>query len=467
MYIMSFLIPIYMYKIYRQNRLNIIRLSGFQKPKTKILQEKIMPADVIVGAQWGDEGKGKIIDVLAEGYDIICRYQGGANAGHTVVVNGEKYVLHLLPSGILHKGKLNIIGNGVVIELEELVKEIDSLRKRGVKITPKNLMISENAHIVMPYHKILDSAKEIKSGDKKIGTTSRGIGPAYVDKYSRTGVRIMDIFDDEKLLNKIETNLDEKNFILQNYYGKEKLSVKEIYENIKNLRGYIKIFIDDTIWTLNSALKKNKKVLFEGAQGALLDIEFGTYPYVTSSNPTIGGVMTGAGISYKYINKVMGVVKAYQTRVGAGPFPTKMDEDTEKKTREKGGEYGATTGRPRSCGWIDLVALKYAVDLNGLTEIILTKIDVLSLFDTIKLCVKYEYNGKKIDRFIPDGDELYKCKPVYIELDGWKQDLANIRNYKKLPEQAKKYIKFIEDFINVKISKVSVGPSREQILNKK
>ncbi len=426
-----------------------------------------MPADVIIGAQWGDEGKGKIIDVLADKYDIICRYQGGANAGHTVVVDNHKYVLHLLPSGVLHKGKLNIIGNGVVIEIEELIKEIESLKQRGIKITSKNLMISENAHIVLPYHKILDSAKETKSGAKKIGTTARGIGPAYTDKYSRNGIRIRDIFDNEKLLNKIETNLEEKNFIIKNYYGLNELSAKEIYENLLKQREYIKPFVGDVVWTLNSALKKNKKVLFEGAQGSLLDIEFGTYPYVTSSNPTIGGVMTGAGISYKYINKVIGVAKAYQTRVGAGPFPTEMEDEIQKKTRDKGGEYGATTGRPRSCGWLDLVALKYTVNISGLTEIILTKIDVLSIFDKIKVCVKYEYNGKKTERFISDGNELFKCKPVYIEMEGWKKDLSEIKTYKKLPIQVKKYIRFIEDFTGIKVTKVSVGPEREQILNKK
>jgi len=328
-------------------------------------------------------------------------------------------------------------------------------------------MISENAHIVLPYHKILDAARETKSGSKKLGTTSRGIGPAYTGKYSRIGIRIRDIFNDEKLMGKIETNLDEKNFILKNYYGMAELSAKEIYGNIRNLREYIRPYAGDTVYTINSALKKDKKVLFEGAQGSLLDIEFGTYPYVTSSNPTIGGVMTGAGISYKYIDKVIGVVKAYQTRVGSGPFPTQMEAEIEKKAREKGAEYGATTGRPRSCGWIDLVALKYAVDISGLTEIILTKIDVLSIFDNIKLCLKYEYKGKKTDRFISDGNELFKCKPVYIDMEGWKQDLSGIKNYKKLPGQTKKYIKFIENYVGVKVSKVSVGPQRDQILNKK
>jgi len=426
-----------------------------------------MPADIIVGAQWGDEGKGKIIDVLTGSYDVVVRYQGGANAGHTVIVDNQKYVLHLLPSGILHKGKLNIIGNGVVIELEELIKEIQTLINRGIKITSKNLMISENAHIVLPYHKILDSARETKSGAKKIGTTARGIGPSYTDKYSRTGIRIRDIFDDEKLLNKIEMNLNEKNYILKNYYGLEELSEKEIYQNILKQREYIRPFVGDTIYFLNELLKKNKKILFEGAQGSLLDVDFGTYPYVTSSNPTIGGVMTGSGISYKYINKVIGIAKAYQTRVGSGPFPTEMEKDIQQKIRDIGAEYGATTGRPRSCGWLDLVALKYVVDISGLTEIILTKIDVLSTLKKIKVCIKYEYNGKKTDRFIPDGMELYNVRPVYIELDGWMQDLSKIRTYKKLPVAVKKYVKFIEEYTGIKISKISVGPDRKQIFNKK
>lgn len=426
-----------------------------------------MPVDVILGAQWGDEGKGKIIDVLAENYDVVVRYQGGANAGHTVVVENQKYVLHLLPSGILHKGKINIIGNGVVIEMEELIKEIESIKQRGIKLLPKNLMISENAHIVLPYHKILDSSREAKSGSKKIGTTSRGIGPAYMDKYARIGIRIRDIFNNDKLLNKIEMNLNEKNFILKNYYGLNEFSVKEIYETILRQRKYIKPFVGDVVYTLNDLLKKNKKVLFEGAQGALLDIDFGTYPYVTSSNPTIGGVFTGSGISYKHINKVIGVVKAYQTRVGSGPFPTEMEEVVQKKTRDKGAEFGATTGRPRSCGWLDLVALKYTVNISGVTEIIITKLDVLSIFDKIKVCVKYRYNGKITDKFIPDGDELYKCKPIYVELGGWKSDLSHIKNYNNLPTRAKNYINFIEKFIGTKISKVSVGPERKQILNKK
>jgi len=426
-----------------------------------------MPADVIIGAQWGDEGKGKIIDVLSENYDVIVRYQGGANAGHTVVVNGQKYVLHLLPSGILHKGKLNVIGNGVVIELEELIKEIEAMRQRGIRVTSKNLMISENAHVVMPYHKILDSARESRSGSNKIGTISRGIGPAYTDKYSRTGIRIRDIFDDKKLSDKIKNNLNEKNFVIKNYYNLDELSEKAIYETIIKQRDYIKPFVGNTVYALNDILNKNKKILFEGAQGSLLDVEFGTYPYVTSSNPTIGGVMTGTGISHKYINKVIGVAKAYQTRVGGGPFPTEMEEGIQKKTREKGDEFGATTGRPRSCGWLDLVALKYAVDVSGVTEIILTKIDVLSLFEKIKVCVKYDYKGRKTGRFISDGMELYKCRPVYVEMDGWKQDLSRVRSYKKLPVRAKKYIEFIEDFVETKISKISVGPDRKQILNKK
>ena len=424
-----------------------------------------MSADVILGAQWGDEGKGKIVDLFSEQYDVIVRYQGGANAGHTVIVGKDKYVMHLLPSGVLHKNKMNIIGHGVVLDMESLVGEIEGLQKRGISISPKNLLISENASIVLPYHKLIDKAKEEKKkGGKKIGTTGRGIGPAYTDKYVRIGVRLRDMFNPEILLAKIEENLEEKNFLLKNFYGQKGLVASAVAKEAKKYADKLKPYMANTVSVLNGLLKKGKKVIFEGAQGALLDIDFGTYPYVTSSNPTIGGVMTGAGVSHRHIKKVWGITKAYQTRVGNGPFPTELDEELGSDIREAGGEYGATTGRARRCGWLDLVALKYVCELNGLSDILLTKIDVLSILKEIKVCTHYIYKGKKTQDFVSDGEELYTVKPVYKTLKGWESDLTQARKYSDLPKAAKAYIKFIEDYTGVKVSMVSVGPERDQIL---
>ena len=426
-----------------------------------------MSADVILGAQWGDEGKGKIVDLFSEKYDVIVRYQGGANAGHTVIVGSQKYVMHLLPSGILHRNKINIIGHGVVIDMEALAGEINGLKERGINISPKNLKISENASIVMPYHKMLDRAKEAaKKGDKKIGTTGRGIGPAYTDKYVRIGIRLRDMFNPAILKAKIEENLSEKNFLLKKFYGVETMSAAEVLAEARKYSKALKPYMADTTGLIGDLAAAGKKILFEGAQGALLDIDYGTYPFVTSSNPTVGGVLTGAGVSHRIIDRVWGITKAYQTRVGNGPFPTEMDEATGSKSREAGGEYGATTGRPRRCGWLDLVALKYVCGLNGLTDILLTKIDVLSIFDSIKVCTHYIYKGKKTDRFVSDGEELYKCSPVYKTLKGWGSDLTAIRNFKSLPAEAKAYIKFIEKYTGVRVSIVSVGPERDQILKR-
>jgi adenylosuccinate synthase len=426
-----------------------------------------MSADVILGAQWGDEGKGKIVDLFSEKYDVIVRYQGGANAGHTVIVGSQKYVMHLLPSGILHRNKINIIGHGVVIDMEALAGEINGLKERGINISPKNLKISENASIVMPYHKMLDKAKEAaKKGGKKIGTTGRGIGPAYTDKYVRIGIRLRDMFNPGILKAKIEENLSEKNFLLKKFYGVDTMSAAEVLAEAKKYSKALKPYMADTTGLIHDLAAAGKKILFEGAQGALLDIDYGTYPFVTSSNPTVGGVLTGAGVSHRIIDRVWGITKAYQTRVGNGPFPTEMDETTGAKAREAGGEYGATTGRPRRCGWLDLVALKYVCGLNGLTDILLTKIDVLSIFDSIKVCTHYIYKGKKTNRFVSDGEELYKCRPVYKILKGWGSDLTAIRNFKSLPAQAKSYIKFIEKYTGVRVSIVSVGPERDQILNR-
>ncbi len=420
-----------------------------------------MAADVIIGAQWGDEGKGKIVDALSEKYDVIVRYQGGNNAGHTVIIGKEKFILHLLPSGIFHKNKINIIGNGVVIDVNGLVTEINELKSKGIKISPKNLIISENANIVLSCHKQIDIARE---GKKKIGTTGRGIGPAYIDKYARIGIRMRDIFDDDILKEKIKETLFEKNFILKNLYNYSEITEEEIYNEIVNHRKFLKPFITDVVYEINNLFKKGKKILFEGAQGVLLDVDFGTYPYVTSSNPSVGGVLTGSGIDYKALKRVFGVSKAYQTRVGNGPFPSEMDEQTAEKTRQRGGEFGATTGRPRRCGWLDLVALKYACILNGITDLIITKLDVLSIFNEVKAVTHYIYKGKKTDKFISDSYELSKCIPVFKTFKGWKTDLSNIKKYKDLPLNVKKYLEFIKKFIGVKISFVSTGPERNQIL---
>ncbi|HDQ25670.1 MAG TPA: adenylosuccinate synthase [bacterium] len=425
-----------------------------------------MPADVILGAQWGDEGKGKIVDVLAEKYDVIIRYQGGSNAGHTVIDGDKKYILHLLPSGIINSGKMNIISHGVVIDLNALAAEIKELKSKGVKVTPQNLMISSNAAVVLPYHKAIDAARESGNAPNKIGTTGRGIGPAYMDKYSRGGVRIRDLFNAEVLRKKITDNLAEKNFLLEKFYGKEKLRRGAILKELQKHARFIKPFVKDTVDEINKYVKNGKKILFEGAQGALLDIDFGTFPFVTSSNPTIGGVMTGSGISHSRIKGVWGITKAYQTRVGNGPMPTEMKEPEHSRTREAGGEYGATTGRPRRCGWLDLVALKYVCELNGITNIILTKIDVLSIFGRIKAATHYIYKGKKISTFVADGNELLKCRPVYKVLKGWGSDVSSARTYTALPKEARDYIRFIEKYTGVKVSVVSVGPDREQILKK-
>jgi len=424
-----------------------------------------MAADIIIGTQWGDEGKGKIVDVFSEQYGVIVRYQGGANAGHTVIAGQKKYVLHLLPSGILNPKKLNMIGNGVVLDLGEVIKEMEGLKAQGIAISPSNLIISDSAHLVLPYHKSIDAGRENKKGDKKIGTTGRGIGPAYTDKYQRSGIRVRDLFDEKLLETKIRQNLDEKNYMLKNYYNMPEIKAEEVLAELLKQKETVAPYIADTSGRVNSELDAGKNVLFEGAQGALLDIDFGTYPFVTSSNPTVGGALTGIGISHKRIGRVIGITKAYQTRVGNGPFPTLMEAGIEEETRKVGGEFGATTGRPRSCGWLDLVALKYVARLNGLTDIILTKIDVLSIFDTIKAAVKYEINGKETE-FVADGEALYMAKPVYREFKGWKKDLTGMRKYGQMPKEAKDYIKFIEDFIKVKVSYVSVGPDREQILKK-
>ena len=418
-----------------------------------------MSTYVIVGTQWGDEGKGKIIDVLSPKADYIVRYQGGNNAGHTVVVNDDKFILHLLPSGIINsKGKC-VIGAGVVVDIDVLLEEIAVLEKRGMKLD--NLFIDERAHIIMPYHIEIDKAKEEAMGENKIGTTQRGIGTCYIDKIARNGIRIGDLLEPERFSDKLTWNVLEKNDMLVRY-GKPTFDLEELYNKFMELADKIKFRIIDGVVEINEAIEEKKLVLFEGAQALMLDIDYGTYPYVTSSSPTAGGVTTGVGVSPRKIERILGVMKAYVTRVGEGPFPTEQDNEIGEKLRAVGHEYGATTGRPRRCGWLDLVIGRYAVLINGLTDIVLTKIDVLTGFEKIKVAVGYEIDGK-VHTSYPGN--LRKSKPlkiVYEELDGWMEDITQIKNYEELPENCKKYIEYIENKLNCNVSMVSVGPERSQ-----
>ena len=414
---------------------------------------------VVVGTQWGDEGKGKIIDVLAPKADYIVRFQGGNNAGHTVVVNDEKFILQLLPSGIINsKGKC-IIGPGVVVDIEVLLKEINELEKRGKNLD--NLFIDERAHLIMPYHIEIDKAREEARGENKIGTTQRGIGPCYIDKIARNGIRTGDLLEMDRFKDKLEWNIKDKNDMLQRY-GKETFELETLYEKYLDLAQKIKHRIIDAVSEVNEAVDDNKTVLFEGAQALMLDIDYGTYPYVTSSSPTAGGAAVGAGVSPRKIERVLGVMKAYTTRVGEGPFPTEEDNETGEILRKTGGEYGSNTGRPRRCGWLDLVIGKYGVMINGLTDIVLTKLDVLDGFDKLKIAVAYEIDGKRYVNYPPNLRKSKEIKVIYEEFDGWKEDISKIKNYDELPENCKKYIKFIEEFLSCPVSMVSVGPERTQ-----
>ena len=414
---------------------------------------------VVVGTQWGDEGKGKIIDVLAPKADYIVRFQGGNNAGHTVVVNDEKFILQLLPSGIINsKGKC-IIGPGVVVDIEVLLKEINELEKRGKNLD--NLFIDERAHLIMPYHIEIDKAREEARGENKIGTTQRGIGPCYIDKIARNGIRTGDLLEMDRFKDKLEWNIKDKNDMLQRY-GKETFELEALYEKYVDLAQKIKHRIIDAVSEVNEAVDNNKTVHFEGAQALMLDIDYGTYPYVTSSSPTAGGAAVGAGVSPRKIERVLGVMKAYTTRVGEGPFPTEEDNETGEILRKTGGEYGSNTGRPRRCGWLDLVIGKYGVMINGLTDIVLTKLDVLDGFDKVKIAVAYEIDGKRYVNYPPNLRKSKEIKVIYEEFDGWKEDISKIKNYDELPENCKKYIKFIEEFLGCPVSMVSVGPERTQ-----
>ncbi len=420
---------------------------------------------VVVGSQWGDEGKGKITDLLSEEADIIVRYQGGCNAGHTVVIGDKQFIFHLIPSGILHKGKKCLIGNGVVVDPESLLQEMENLKKEGVEIDGK-LFIDPKTHIVLPYHKTLDELKERKRGKDKLGTTKRGIGPAYIDKIARTGIRMVDLIDEKSLSKKLEINWKEKNEIFNKLYGL-KMSNQEKINLIKKYQEYgqlLKKYLMDVSLYLNQAIKEDKKILFEGAQGTLLDVDHGTFPYVTSSHPIAGGACVGTGVGPTKIDKVIGITKAYTTRVGRGPLPTEMQGEMEEYIRQKGREFGATTGRPRRCGWFDAVVVNYAVRINGMDSVALTKIDVLSDLDKIKICTSYKYDGKLIKEFPASLETLQKCIPVYEEMKGWKKDISQVTNYEDLPEQLKAYIHRIEELIKTKMVILSVGPQRRQTI---
>jgi len=415
---------------------------------------------VIIGTQWGDEGKGKITNFLSSKADYIVRYQGGDNAGHTVYIDNEKYVLHLLPSGIIEKEKKCIIGNGVVINPEALINEIENLEKRGIQ-TKNRIFISYNAHIILPYHKYIDEFKE--SEKVKIGTTKKGIGPAYADKYDRIGIRVIDYLNDKVFLELLEKNLIEKSQIIKKFEPVEILR-KNIIDNRKRIIKKIKDLAVDTTLLLNQAYKDNKKILFEGAQGTMLDVDFGTYPYVTSSNPSIGGVSTGSGLPASKIKNVLGITKAYTTRVGLGPFPSELKDKIGSYLQNKGNEFGATTGRPRRCGWLDLVIVKYSTMINGINSIALTKLDVLNGFDKIKVCVAYQYKNKIFENFIFDREIIEKAKPVYKEFKGWNIDFSKINSYDEFPQTIKDYIKFIEDYLSLPVSIISIGTARNDTI---
>ncbi len=420
-----------------------------------------MSVTVLVGSQWGDEGKGKVVDILSARYKIVARYQGGANAGHTIKIGNEQIVLHLIPSGILRPDVTCVIGNGVVVDPNALLNEIEFLESIGIDIRGR-LLISHNAHLIMPYHKLIDSLNE--QGKDKIGTTGKGIGPCYYDKYARKGIRIQDLLNKDELVRKIRANLDEKNILLKKVYERETLDVDKIIDEYLEFDERIDPYIKDTATFLNKAIDGGQSVLFEGAQGALLDIDFGTYPFVTSSNPTAGGASTGTGVPPTKIGSVFGIVKAYITRVGNGPFPTELFNEEGKKLQEVGAEFGATTGRPRRCGWFDAFLTSYSVMINGIKDAAITKLDVLSEFDEIKVCVGYELNGKQLKTFPNDISTLENVVPIYETLSGWKKDISGITDYDDLPVETKEYLKFIETHTGVNFKIISVGAKRSQTI---
>lgn len=418
-----------------------------------------MAGYVVVGTQWGDEGKGKVVDLLGKHVDMVVRYQGGNNAGHTVVVNGKKTVLHLLPSGILNKDALCVIGPGVVLNPFVLFEEVEALEKEGLQCD--HLRISDRTQLLMPYHVRLDELIEARGGKYKVGTTKNGIGPCYSDKYSRIGIRVCDLQDWNVFEEKLKSTLEIKNAEIEKVYGGEPFDYDEMVAQFKVFREKMLPMICDSVSLVNEALENDKVVLFEGAQANMLDINYGTYPFVTSSSPTSAGVLEGAGVPPQSLTRIIGVSKAYSTRVGEGPYITELLGDEGEALRQKGFEFGATTGRPRRCGWLDLPVVKQAVRINGLTDIAMTKIDILTGYDKIPVCVGYELDGKQID-YVPASLEVYgRCKPVWKVFDGWTEDISQIRNYEDLPENCRKYVEFVEEYTKTSVSLVSVSPERE------
>jgi len=418
---------------------------------------------VVVGTQWGDEGKGKIVDLLAENADIVVRFQGGNNAGHTMVVNGRQVISHLMPSGIL-QGKTCVIGNGVVVDPAVLIEEMDYLENLGIKITPDRFKISEKAHIIMPYHKSIDHGREIMKGDQKIGTTGRGIGPCYEDKATRRGIRFAELLDFKLFDNQVKSIMKEKNFYLKNYLNSKGLDPDNVIEEYGKYAKRLAPYVSNVSILLYQAIQSGNHILFEGAQGTHLDIDHGTYPYVTSSNTVAGNACNGSGIGPKAIDGINGIVKAYTTRVGQGPFPSELFDDTGDYMQKQGAEFGATTGRKRRCGWLDTVIVRNAVRLNSLTGMAITKLDVLGGLDAIKICTAYESNGEVIHDFPANLETLAHCKPVYETLPGWTENISGVREKDDLPENAIKYLNRIQEITETPIDIISVGPGREQTI---
>ncbi len=421
-----------------------------------------MPAIVLLGAQWGDEGKGKATDILGDRVDYVVRYQGGNNAGHTVVIGDQKYALHLLPSGILSPNVVPVIGNGVVIDPAVLLEEIKGLNERGIDTS--KLVISSNAHLITPYHRTIDKVSERFLGKAKIGTTGRGIGPAYADKISRIGIRVQDLFDESILQKKLEGALKDKNQVLTKVFNRKDMQVSEILEEYLSYAEILRPYIADTALLLNKALESGKTVLLEGSQGTLLDVDHGTYPFVTSSNPTAGGACTGSGIGPTKIERVIGIVKAYTTRVGSGPFPTELENEDGEKLRTIGHEYGTTTGRNRRCGWYDAPIARFAVRINGLTDFFLTKLDVLTGWEKIPVCVAYEIDGKRVEEIPSSQTDFHHAVPIYEYLPGWTEDISKARSLSDLPKNAQDYVAYLEEISGAPMSAIGVGPGRDETI---
>ncbi|WP_125772860.1 adenylosuccinate synthase [Antribacter gilvus] len=421
-----------------------------------------MPGVVLVGAQWGDEGKGKATDLLGSRVDYVVKFNGGNNAGHTVVIGNEKYALHLLPSGILSPGVIPVIGNGVVVDLEVLFQELDAISARGVDTS--RLLVSGSAHIIAPYHRTVDKVTERFLGKRRIGTTGRGIGPAYADKINRVGIRMWDLFDEKILRAKVEGALDQKNHLLVKIYNRRAITVDETVEELLKYADRVRPMVADTSVELNKALDAGRTVLFEAGQATMLDIDHGTYPFVTSSSATAGGAVTGSGIGPTRVDSVIGVIKAYTTRVGEGPFPTELFDDKGEFLRKSGGEYGVTTGRPRRCGWYDAVIARYAARINGLTDLVLTKLDILTGMEKVPVCVAYDVDGVRHDEMPTDQTAFHHAKPIYEQFDGWWEDISHARTFEELPVNAQRYVRALEEMSGTRISAIGVGPARDQII---